>query len=69
MSSTDPHRPRPGDLGPEDPGALADVAASPDDAVDTGLPDDDRIDISDNSGPELTTDVDDIDPGGASRHR
>lgn len=29
------------------------------------LPGDDVIDISDNAGPELTVDVDDVDPGSA----
>jgi hypothetical protein len=54
MSGTQPH-----DLpSGEDPGNLADYAAMPDDD-----PDDDVIDISDNSGPELTTGVADIDPG------
>jgi hypothetical protein len=63
MSSTDPHRPGRDDLGPEDPGDLSGVEASQDDPIDTGLPDDDVVNISDNEGPELTTDVDDIDPG------
>jgi|tagenome__1003787_1003787.scaffolds.fasta_scaffold19336460_2 hypothetical protein len=48
------------DLPPsEDPGELATYDAMPD------LDEDDVIDISDNSGPELTTGVADIDSGAA----
>ena len=44
--------------GSEDPGPIRDV--------DAGVPvDEDVIDISDNAGPELTTNVDDVDPGSA----
>jgi hypothetical protein len=46
--------------GSEDPGPLANVDA------DTDVPpDEDVIDISRNEGPELTTDVDDVDAGSA----
>ncbi len=43
---------------PEDPGPIAGTDAEPDVPID-----EDVIDISRNEGPELTTDVDDIDPG------
>ena len=44
--------------GSEDPGPIR--------GVDADVPvDEDVIDISDNSGPELTTNVDDVDPGSA----
>jgi hypothetical protein len=43
----------------EDPGDLTTYDATPD------IDDDDVIDISDNSGPELTTGVADIDSGAA----
>ena len=44
--------------GSEDPGPISDV--------DADVPvDEDVIDISDNAGPELTTNVDDVDPGSA----
>jgi hypothetical protein len=50
--------------GPEDPGPIRNV--------DVDVPaDEDVIEISDNSGPELTTNVDDVDPGsagGAAQH-
>jgi hypothetical protein len=46
--------------GSEDPGPISDVDVDPDVPVD-----EDVIDISDNSGPELTTNVDDVDPGSA----
>lgn len=45
--------------GSEDPGPISGVDGVPD------LPGDDVSDISDNAGPELTVDVDDIDPGSA----
>jgi hypothetical protein len=48
---------------PEDPGPLADV-----DAGEIDDPDEQVIDISENDGPELTADVDDIDAG-SSRDR
>jgi hypothetical protein len=51
--------------GPESihPGPLDDVDA--DDDLDPDDGDEQVIDISDNSGPELTADVDDIDAGSA----
>jgi hypothetical protein len=51
-------------LGPEDPGPLQNVDAEPDVPVD-----EDVIDISRNEGPELTTDVDDVDPGSSGGQR
>ncbi|MCU1472318.1 hypothetical protein [Amnibacterium sp.] len=48
--------------GSEDPGPITDVDVDPDVPVD-----EDVIDISDNSGPELTTNVDDVPAGGAAR--
>ncbi|HEY0374589.1 MAG TPA: hypothetical protein VGC94_07320 [Amnibacterium sp.] len=46
--------------GSEDPGPISDVDVDPEVPVD-----EDVIDISDDSGPELTTNVDDVDPGSA----
>ncbi|MGN6744107.1 MAG: hypothetical protein ACTHJL_12550 [Amnibacterium sp.] len=49
-------------LGPEDPGPLQDV--------DADVPvDEDVIDIGRNEGPELTTDVDDVDAGSSGGRR
>jgi len=48
--------------GSEDPGPIRDV--------DAEIPvDEDVIDISDDSGPELTTNVDDVDAGSAGGPR
>lgn len=51
-------------LGPEDPGPLEGFDADPDVPVD-----EDVIDISDNEGPELTTNVDDVDSGSSGGRR
>lgn len=70
MSNSTPQGPGPQygsnpDASPIDEDAAAGAAMDEESAAVEAEGDDGTIDISDNEGPELTTDSDDVDAGGA----